>query len=73
MQVKQIDSYKHTKGSACFKLSLLRPSNPEDFPLGKSLTILETSDDMQKDQTLESIGDRLEYLHFNYLSTHLSI
>ena len=37
MQVKQTDSIKHTKGSACFKLSLLRLSNPEDFPLGKSL------------------------------------
>ena len=46
MQVKQTDSNKLTKGSACFKLSLLRPSNPEDFPLGKSLTIFETSFNM---------------------------
>ena len=40
---KQIDSNKHTKGLACFKLSLLRPSHPEDFPLGRSITIMETS------------------------------
>ena len=26
MHVKQTDSNKHTRGSACFKLSLLRPS-----------------------------------------------
>ena len=54
MQVKQTDSNKHTRGSACFKLSLLRPSNPEDFPLGKSLTIFETSFIVTCIPTLES-------------------
>ena len=39
IHVKQIDSNKHTKGSACFTLSLLRPSNA----FGRSFTITKTS------------------------------
>ena len=34
---------RHNKGLAYFKLLPLSPSNPEDFALGKSITICKTS------------------------------